>query len=252
MKSNDPTPEKILVIGNTGSGKSQCWASIAAKQRVAGSDARFYVVNTDVAGTVERIGIQWPDFTDNVQWTNVRDWDSLVEATTKYRGVAEAGDWIVVDSADNPWQWVRDAYDEWWGIQNNVKPQGMFGIVELPKDDKKWDRINGEYFSWERPLLDADMTPAHVLCTSPSQPIRVEGMFKDDEEIVEQYSRFGVRWSGQKKLGFDHHSLILLKNKSAHEWTMTMMKDRGRSFDDNTKVIDFSISYLLQIGGWSL
>lgn len=256
MKSNDPAPERILIIGIEGTGKSEAWVSTAAKYRSSDTPGTFYVLNTEPAGAIERMGVRWSDFASNVQWENVTDWQSLIAATQKFLGLAGSGDWIIIDSVDRPWEWVRDSYAQFWADHHNLKSKGMFDIIELPKDDKMWDRINGEYRKWILSILDAGRNPAHVLCTSPSQGIRVEGMYKDDAAIIEEFGRFGVRPAGQKHLSFQHHTVLLAREKQ-NSYVLSTMKDRSRERMQDAVVLPtdaggFAMSYLYQIAQWTL
>jgi hypothetical protein len=255
-------PERYLITGHFGSGKSECAARWAKRYRDEGIPGTFYWINTDIYGTVQRVNERWSDWQDNIVWTDVKDWLSLGDASTEYQERATSDDVIVLDSAEKAWTWVRDYWDYLKAVKAGVLPRrdDPFGFVPQNEDKGKWDPINAAYQRWFVPLLD-DQNPGHLIVTSPSQPLKYEternGKITpgDDKRVIAEFGRFGIRPAGQKFLGFNLHSVFLAAH-AKDGYTLTTMKDRGgRPYLQDAPVddlMDFTRVVLEDTAGWKV
>jgi hypothetical protein len=257
MKSNSAVPEHILLFGLYGSGKSNAWATIAKELRAAGSDAQFRVIGTE-HGAMGRLSDGYPDFHKNVSWKDVRHWMELSDYTEEILSASVKDDWIIVEGGDKPWHWVQLLYDKLHGTPAEFDPRDPFAMeAGMPGDDTKrdWVKINGVYRNWINSILRSE---AHVLFCNPQEniklpdPNKAKGGWHDSKEVIEQYSRFGVRPAGQKELGHHFHSVIWMKNPRSGEWTMTTVDDHTREIMDGQPVNNFVLDYLVKVAKWSL
>jgi hypothetical protein len=257
VKSPSSVPERILVTGQAGSGKSECAARVADQLRVSESPAKVRWINCDTRGTVERVNERWDDWDSNIEHIDAHDWASLRTATDLFLMQAKPDDWLIIDSMERAWEWVRDAYVDQRERKAGRIPDFSSDPFATVNDDISGPeyntQINPAYARWIMPILNE--CPAHLLLTSPAQPIRIaqgERGWGDDKQIIEEFGRFGVRPSGQKNLLFQVHTALLTKH-TAQGYTVTSMKDRSRELlTDASMALGFPTVYLASVAGWSL
>jgi len=171
--------ERILLFGPAGSGKSTAAASIASMAAKTKSDARFHVIDTDLAW--DRMLIEgYPELT-NVEVYVALDWPEYREALSKIRSVVRPNDWVVVDLASNAWETVqayfteqvfdRDIGDYFLQVRKELKTgkkslEAFSGWVD-------WSVINAMYKTWINDLLFK--TRANVICTAKMEGLRRAG-----------------------------------------------------------------------------
>ena len=258
MKSPSAVPERILITGIYGAGKTEVAVSWAAAMRKAG-EGRCWWVNTDIPGTVQRVNERYDDWESNITFTDVGDWESLADATDTFRSLMKPGDLLVVDSADKTWTWIRDLYDYTQADRKGTLPKAgdWFGVIEEVDDMKRWDPINTAYQRWVMPILDPARCPAHVVLISPAQPIKVateKSNWSDDKGIISEFGKFGVRPAGNKHLTYQFHTVLLMEHGRGG-YTMTTMKDRSREYADKMPLSEsfpFTAGYLMGLAGWEL
>src|SRR5205085_7680811 len=93
--------ERILVMGGWGSGKAKGWADVAKWSK---GSCKFYVLDTD--RTFERTDEEY-DFAGlgcEMATAEVLDWQSLSYHLGEWVPKGERNDWLVVDTADKPWE----------------------------------------------------------------------------------------------------------------------------------------------------
>jgi hypothetical protein len=251
VRSTSAVPERILICGLQGSGKTESAARIAHHYRTTSTPGTIYWVNTDIRGTVERCNERWPEWTQNIVHSDPRNWNEFADAVEEYSLKCQAGDWLVIDSIDKAWAYLQDEF------RNRKSPptkrsEDLFASddVEITGPDYN-HKVNPAYRRWLLPLLDD--CPAHMLLCAPAQPIVVEGMFKDDKSIVDTYGEYGVRASGQKHLMFQVHTVLLAKYVKGRYTLTTMGKDRSHATIRDMEVSElmpFPEAYLVDVAGW--
>lgn len=257
MQTTSLVPERILLLGLQGSGKTESYVSTAARYRATRTPGTFYVVNTDIPGTVERCNERYADWQENVQFTNAREWTSFQAVTDEYGEKAQSGDWLVIDSIDKAWLWIRD---EWLGRKEKrlgkARGEDLFGVSEVEITGGEYnERINPAYQRWIMHLLDHERMPAHLLACTPSQPIVVEGMYSDSKSIIETFGEWGVRPMGNKHLAFQFHTCLLAKYHRGKYTLTTYGKDRSHQQIKDLEVTSeypFPLAYLEDIAGWQV
>lgn len=264
MKPTSEVPERIAITGNFGTGKTEASTAWAYWLRKTETPGTVYILNCERDGSVQRANERFPDWRANIQFTDVNNWTDLTNATNLYVQVAGPGDLIVIDGSDKPWAWVRDLW-----AQIETKKTGQlppdddpFAMMADFGDKTDWNAINAAYFRWFNSLIMGSQ-PAHVLLSGPSQPLKVpvekngKMTWGDSKETLDLFSHHGVRWAGQKRMGFDVQTL-LLAGMTRETRTLTTMKDAGgRTYLDKAPVGPveeggFVFGYLVGCAGWSL
>lgn len=245
--------ERILVFGPAGSGKSTAAASIAAMSARTGSDARFYVVDTDLAW--DRMLYEGYGDLTNVEVLVALEWPEYRDALAKIRSQVRPQDWVVVDLVTNAWETVqsyfteqvfdRDIGDYFLQVRKELKTgkkslEAFSGWVD-------WSVINAMYKSWANDLLFK--TRANVLCTAKMARVHSE---QDDKATRLLFGAHGVKPEGQKALAYQFHTVLLTGEPRTGEYTLTTVKDRERTKLDKAPVKKFALDYLVKVGGWRL
>ncbi len=260
MKPSSEVAERIALIGNYGVGKTEAWVGWAYWMRQTETPGTVFVVNCERDGSVQRANERFPDWRANIEFTDVNSWTELTSTTKLYTGIASEGDLIVIDGADKPWEWVRDLFVETENrkaghILNEDDP-----FATLPEVDMDWaGAINPAFFRWFNSLI-VGAQPAHLLLVGPSQPLKVQterSAWGDAKETLDLFSSFGVRWAGQKRLGFDMQTLLLAEIVKGNKVVSTMKDAGGREYLNKVAVSSveeggFVFGYLVGCAGWSL
>jgi hypothetical protein len=256
LTSHDPAAERILALGLYGSGKTKSWADIAKWYRTSGTPGMFYVLDTD--NTTLRTLTGYEGWEQNVVRQDVPDWETLTALTDEFFAKATQDDWLVIDSIDQAWTGVQDYYTEQvFGKDSadfflQAKLAGQSGHPLADGFGQNWQVINKLYQRWVGKVI---RWPGHVYACTPSQAVvepNASGKGGDSREIRETFGRYGVRPAGQKALGFQFHTVLLMQSPSRDEWKITSVKDRSRELLVGAPNLDFVVSYLLPVGGWEI
>lgn len=254
MRSTSAANEAILTFGLFGSGKSHAWATWADWQRRFNVDGRFRVIACE-PGAVARLSDGYPDFADNVEWTDAHDWMELVETSEKYLAASTRGDVLVVEGIDRAWDWVQQLWIETTQPRSERRNPFEAGVA-IQDTEPNWVKINAEYFAWLNPIIRANSTPdgPHLFATAPQEELRVptgkKGEWADSKEQVAMFSRYGYRPAGQKKLAHMFHSILWMRAQTRGVWTITSVDDHTRELLDNEPVRDFAADYLQRVARW--
>lgn len=256
-------PERMLIYGKEGTGKSNAVLSIARRL----PDAQFYVIDTDYSASYHRL--MATDFTDVMERGNVEvyvtgphDWSAIMAAAREIRAKVTPGDWVVADSMSPTWDAVQgwfteqvhgDSIEEYL-LDIRIRRQGA--ADKQAKGDKKgrvksleafegwidWSVINPTYFRLYRELLSH---PGHLILTAEADRLGD----KETKETRDVYGPLGFKPRGQKKLGFLTHT-VLLVSRDREGFYLDTVKDRGREDVEDLDLNDFGKDYLIKIAGW--
>jgi len=250
---NDRLLERILLFGPAGSGKSTAAASIASMAAKTKSDARFHVVDTDLAW--DRMLIEgYPDLS-NVDVHVALEWPEYKQSLTKIRSVIRPNDWVVVDLVSNAWETVQAYFTE-QVFDSDIGDYFLQVRKELKTGKKSleafsgwvdWSVINAMYKTWVNDLLFK--TRANVICMAKMGKVHAE---QDDKATRLLFGPHGVKPEGQKALAYQFHTVLLTGEPRTGEYTLTTVKDRERVQLEKTPVKKFALDYLVKVGGWRL
>lgn len=253
--------ERILIMGPFGAGKSRSWCTMASWFRRTKSPAKVYVVDTDHAA--DRLSEDYgPEFWDNVVARDVWDYNeckAALEAFHKLKPTRD--DVLVVDLIDILWSWTQDHYiNEAFGVNASTF------FVDFKRDsDKEGNAISAEAgygANWQiiNKLYADVMTliqrwPGHVIACTKADTVQApkagSGAGGDSKEILDAYGKVGVKPAGQKALGFQFFTVMLLNPFGNGKWKWQTVKDVSRG-PQNGDMKDFVMDYLVPVAGWEL
>lgn len=287
LQSQGRSRERILAFGMEGVGKSLLLLDIAT--RVAPN--KVHVVDNDnawdrmlegesLAGVTPQVACEYrwndktgefdTDYTWAVEGGNVVIWHTWA-ATDQWTAntqalvaieedVAEYGsprDWVGVDTGTLYWSAVQD-----WFVESvfNKSIEDYFMQVRMEKakasDDKKslgaldgwmdWPVINKTYNAGAGRFFVSP--PCNLLVTAELQEVSKE----DDSQTRSLYT-MGVKPKGQKRLGHNMQSVVMLRRDRSGTYFASTLKDRGgREYLENTDITGYGFGewYLEEIAQW--
>lgn len=250
-------PERILLYGGPGAGKTFAWLMIAHWYQAQGNPSTFFIVDTDKA--VGRMLATDFAHLRNVEYGVALDWAGCRDFLKKYHAAAQAGDWLIVDMlGPQTWQYVRNHFNAY----TNEAAQDDFDLddylLELRKKAGKtkqpinevsgwdWNIVNRMYLTWVNTFaLRGDY---HVLATAGSEKIHE----KDDKATKVLFAANNQKVKGQKDAAHLFHTVLHVESYRPGEPHFTTMKDRGRGVLDGDVIKDFAIQYLCARAGWRM
>ena len=235
-------PEKILVMGAMGTGKTYQALKIAE----AYPSAQVYVLDTDDAW--ERNMTEFPPL-GNVHITYAYDWEEYLGWLDDIEGKVRPGlDWVVVDRVDKAWAAVQTyVSEEVYGVDRADKLlAGLKAMAQKGKQAMRiagatqadWQVINAQYFRWFSRLMYK--LRANVYLTTSISPVYRD----DDQRVLDLYAHLGVRPAGQKDLAYEPSTVLLFTRDRDGRHYVTTVKDRGREYMDHLRLISLPKQYL--------
>lgn len=283
-----PVLERILSMGITGSGKSYQWLKLAEVLLPTGAIFRCLDTDNDITYMLEtqfphllprnggnvlaHLAVDWQEYKTGVFWLQRKTLTDQLRAMVTPEIVKDwsvpvkLADWIVVDKINAAWDTVQRYFtdnvfgeemgDYFLEMRKLIQQRGgkdRFGKTatsvapEAFDGWKDWPVMNKLYFDWIRPIVFR--IPCHVYAATD-----VEKMDRGekDVELLTLFGDFGLRPSGQKKLGGQMHSIFLYK-PGKNNWKIYTVKDRaGRAYFDNVPLTSLYYQYLVAKAGWPI
>lgn len=252
--------ERILVYGTAGTGKSYNFYTIARTAAKTGSDAIFYVVDTDVSvGRMVSdpdLAVLFDDAGDlrNIKFTDVYDWETLNAAVDEYQKIMRPQDWLMIDMTTVTWQWVQDYFTRSvykadksdYFINRRAQEAAANKEGRMFEGNLDWTYINGLYGDFKNKIL---RNPGHVYCTAEAKALDSKNA---DKQTKLMFGNLGITPAGQKGMPFLFHTNLLVSAFKPGEFKMTSAKNRSLPPLESESVGDFSISFLIKNSGWRL
>jgi len=236
----DPNdPERILVFGGPGAGKSRCGLTIAE----ATPNSTMYVLDNDFAWTRMNSRLKLP----NLDITQIfpDDWEPATQALKSINNQADKQDWLNVDGMTSAWSACQNSYC--------VRNYGMDMEVYFAKKKKEggdgfegnsdYQIINPMWNKFLRLILEF---PGHVIMTSEMEPLNPK---ERDPIIKEMFGPVGSKPRGQKRVPHLPHTTLML-NKGRVGRRITTIKDREREEWQNEEFSNFAVDYLQATANW--
>jgi hypothetical protein len=262
-RNNRPVREVIGTFSAPKVGKSTAWRAIAQYEKATGSEATFYVIDTD-GDAAERLLSGCPDL-DNIKLLRAKNWETWKIASRIAKEEAGEGDWIVIDLADRVWKMVQNYYtrmvhhrdaldDAEYLLHLRAQWEGERKGAQKRSSTEGWDwgYINGLYDASMLPLiLD---TPAHVYLTTEQADYQAD--LEQDKAKRMMFGKIGVKMTGQKSLPYQV-ATILHFDVMAGKRVITTVGDRDgptgpRAYLEKAEMKDFVQSYLIGVAGWTM
>lgn len=247
--------ERILLMGGYGTGKTSAWLNVALWSHKTGSPSRFYAMDTEYAlEAFLESESQYRHLSSSrggpIEFTQINNWSDYAATADQWSSRVGPDDWLVVDFISPAWEYVQEYYieqvfhesiDDYFLNARKILKGGN------PLDGwKDWGEINRLYRTWFNKVFYR--TPGHKFITATVEPLKDT----DDRTIRATFADVKVRPRGQKMLGHAPHSVLLAQTVRPGEIYLTTVKDREREALKGKELGQFTLDYLIAIGGWSL
>lgn len=264
--------ERLVLFGMEGVGKTSAAWQIALRTNAK----TIWYVETDNTADEFAESEQYADVGIREEWVNrqrdttyynnsdgrvvllrVRSWEEYVWAMEKAFKEAERDDWIVIDNQSNMWTGVQD----WYVVNAYGKSSADFALEvrkkQIANNEKgtvsqeqftDWGAINPQYNEHVRRYILNP--PCHILMLAMQKPLDDK---ERDKEAKATFGPYGVKPVGQKAIGQDARTVLLLtkdKRFSSEKYLLTSCKDREREKLDAAEWGDFVGDYLVKVGKW--
>lgn len=249
-----PVPERILVMGPAGASKTTGLLNIAKFAALTGSDAQFYIGDSD--GSIPRMMTGYPTIQDRVHITNLYEWKDYEMFGKMVQRTARPHDWVCVDFISNAWTTVQSHFV----MEVFDQDMGKYFVFQRKADQKTlegwtdWNVINALYRDWIKPLIFKGKY--HLYCTAMSENLSSDKKPTESKEVRSLFAPYGVKPSGQKELPFQFHTLLLAGKSTVPgqgtKYTLTTVKDRERIELAGQEVSNFTMEYLVNVAGWQI
>ena len=233
-------PERILLFGSYGVGKTEAYLSLAQVQ----PGATLHVLNSDGALSRVLFGRSIPNVAPPI---DVESWSDYVEATREVCSKMKPTDWLVIDLLGPAWQAAHDYYlDQKFGKapEDFYLKHALSAKKGSPlQGDTDWSTINKIWFAYAAILKKC---PGNLFATTGE---RATGE-RDGAQVIADYGHLGARPDGQKGMGHIFHSVLRVHRKRTGERLLSTAKDYGRRELKDAEFRDFATGYLLPVAGW--
>jgi hypothetical protein len=248
FQSPDPWPERLLVFGDAGTGKSYISLCIAKHM----PEVKVRIAEVDWTSSAERL-MTLPEFKGlknvEIEMAYPDQWDRHVELGKWLHGEAKPGDWSVFDSLTHTWpsvqEWFIDKFfgtdpDAYWvklrADSKNAKANGFDGWQDWPYIKKQHDIL----------YRMIAKNPSHVLLTAEQAQVMDEDK-KDDRQT---FAAVGYRPAGRKQMAHLPAMVGMLTRQHDGSRQLTTVKERGRELVTRLPMMDFFEDYLVGVAGW--
>jgi len=242
--------ERCLLLGAPGVGKTYQAVKIA---QYVGEELKKKVLVLDLEDKFEAMVIgmlgeipKWMTLKVAVETNEQPQWLAFKEAISK--ADVKEDDWIIVDRIDLAWEAVMRWYSQYkYGqelaerLAEKAKAMKKASMFTPRFDQGDWQPINEQYASNIMKILYGFR--CNVVMTAG-----IKGL-DDNDSRFDILGALGVKPRGQKELGHQPNTLLLLYQKRVGKevvWRITTGKDLiGRSYFDDEDLFDLSIQYLV-------
>ena len=244
-------PERILTYGGPGAGKSRAWLSIAQSF----PDRQMFVLDTDNAArrmlTGEFEGLA------NVKVYECSEWEECVAAVDDVEQSASEGDWLVVDFISSLWEqvqhyyvreiWQMDPAEFYLMVRREIQANKQGKRATVFEGWKDWPFIKQVYNALlKRIKYGRNLKGVHVYATATLRTFQGD----EQEDLRTLFAGMPGYPGGEKHLGFEFHTVLLLQHQKGRYWTFRTVKDRERElFDEPTELTNFALRYVRGVAG---
>jgi len=251
-------PERIMLYGMEGSGKSNAVMAIAERM----PRNRVVVLDNDRSPSYTRTLDRRFPHVENVEVVKINpdSWDDLMGALREYGPGIGKDDLLVVDPLGDAWNTVQGYYsrrvhgedlDDFFIAAQmkamEAKTKGSKSSMSAFEGMTEWPIINA---LWGKMLDALLLVKGHVVVTSGQVALRDEKF--ESKENTQTYARIGYRPAGQKNLGHVFSTVVWMHRNMAGEFRMTTAKDRDNELVVNQDVGSFATDYLVKVAGWKV
>jgi DNA replicative helicase MCM subunit Mcm2 (Cdc46/Mcm family) len=243
--------EKILVYGDTGTGKTYNAFKIASHL----PNARFYWLDTDDA--FERGLEEFPELEGRITSYPCQTWEQVEAAVADIEQKVKAQDWIIIDMVDALWGQVQSYFvsqvfgkkkDDYFLEVRKAMRSGASIAQAAFKGWIDWPVINAIYQDLINRVCFQMPANIYLAAKSASMTGEEEAGFRD------LFSGFLFKPEGEKRNPYRIHTILFLHKERTKEGTKyycTTVKDRGgRPYLNGVALHDFYLQYLAALAKW--
>lgn len=246
-ETSETAPERILLMGPAGSGKSNAVMDIA--EMVKGT---VHVLDTEL-DVYQRLN-KTRQIDMDIVGVLPDDWLTMAETVKGWSKTVGKGDWVVCDSMTPTW----DAVANWFAedvlgssladlaLATRKEQTGGEKNLKLLDGWRDYQVINKLYGSFYNDFLKCTSRGAHVLWTSEVKTIPDEA----PRETRALFGKMGMMPKGQGRMSHIPHTIIAMRRTRAC-WEMETVKDQERGEVDG-EVTNFGKQYLAGVAGWQV
>lgn len=252
-------PERILVMGSPGCGKSNAMLKVARRN----PDNHFYVLDNEGSSFQTLLEEEYQDVLGNGNVTiyplDANDWEGHIAALKEVKAKMGRGDWVVIDMMTATWGAVQNWFTD--QVFNQDIEEYFLEVRKMKKNKAQgeskqkplaafegfmdWSVINPTYQKLYTLLLSM---PGNVYATAEVAKIAEE----EDRDVNAIFGSYGVKPKGQKRMGHVFSTILLFKKSKVGDYSMTSIKQRGREEFENVKFDDWSLNYLVRYAKWTI
>jgi hypothetical protein len=250
--------ERILAYGPPGGGKSYMWQHAILSTP---SHVQFHVIDTDGAWETAAAAPEFSPHLDRVHHHEPATWPEYISAMRDSMKVMdrERGDWLVIDLADDAWEAAQEYYSDRKFAGDADSLEFLEAIIDGTSDNDqdnmaKWGTINKLYSPFGQALVKV---PGNLFVCATAKELKKDNKgnyFRESKDNVREYGKAGLRPGGQKNLGHDVNTVLLVTGNRAGNWRFERIKDRNREAAWGEELVrenkGFGNSFLLAVAGW--
>ncbi len=250
MKLASPhrAPERILLYGHEGAGKTWCWFD-TAKHTIG----NLYVIDTDQTTLPYLESPEFADLESRITYTEPTEFPHYRGFVRKHAPNAQPNDILVVDMVGVTWEdaqkhfsdvvYGKELGDFWMAYVKQLKANDGKGSQSPFDANTDWQAIKKPY---RQLIIDIVRAPWHVFFVAGEKQINTRF---DATEMQRLYGQKGggMKPDCEKTLG--HAARTILR---VHGQRMTTVKDRMRREIQGEKITSFALQYLRGVAGWEI
>lgn len=258
-------PERQLIYGTEGSGKTFAWLTVAKMCHDLGDPAQFWVADSDAA-VPRSMSNTFSELT-NVHVTDILQFRDYMEWTVARMEDASPGDYLVVDTASAGYELAQEYFFEakYKMSRTELELERMFdptwksGAPLIEPED--WVAIRNMFLNWWTRLVVQKISVAkgvHVIATAEAKQLMEhhEKKKKDKSNLID-YSELGYRPAGHQSLPHKVHTVAMMRRiGTGFYWNPVKDRERpNRGMDDmlkHMKIENYAIDYLMGRCGWEV
>lgn len=251
LQSPHRFPERFLLFGGAGSGKTNTVLNIASHL----AEGTMHVLDADYSSPYDRaLATEFEDAADRVD-VHLADpeWEPFTEALAEI--VTEGDpqtDWLVIDPLSPTWDAVQNWYlEQVYGhdlaahiVKVRAEAEDMKEYNKQLTEDMNWSAVKKEYA--KKVYGQIRKWKGNLILIAEGKAISD----RDGEDVKRLYGPLGVKPSGESRTPHIAATNLFLEQGRRDVWKMTSVKDRNRVPMDKTEVDDFGLDYLVGIAGW--
>jgi RecA/RadA recombinase len=276
--SGRPARERILVYGETSSGKTSAALSLAAFHQRRGSEARFFALSSGDLAYEQMLDAPRYAALTNVEYEDCfeyGDWIThgrrFLEAAKKRAKTGPSEDWLIVDLYSSLWGLVQQTYidqiatvagkdddsTDFW-TRAALRAETSNNGFEM-FSDINWQFCNKIYGDIQRIM---GRWPGHVIAVAAAKPVEKDRggkVTEADANYAEWFGKLGSKPAGQKEMAYEFRDVVFCKRLGNGKHTLTTAKARERAAEplkgaewDVDSPLGFFGAFLKPVAGWKI